>query len=326
MLVADRYELDELPLGRGGMSAVHAGHDKHLDRRVAVKFLQFPGGPDDELRRRFIREARILARLEHAGAPVLYDFGTFERRLFQVMQYIEGVTVADLLGEHGALPVSWAAAITAQACAVLCAAHSLSICHRDLKPTNLMLCPDGSVKVLDFGLAMLREADVAQFTRAGQILGTPAYMAPEQIQRGAAGPRSDLYALGLPAARDADRPPAIHWANGLRGVRQAGQIAAAGGARRAGRTEPVARASCWRRTRPVGPLMRMSCISGSRRSRRPADAAGFPASGQRAEPRPDVCPGTRAGAGGRSSRVSRPGGRRCSGGTGGFRRRRAGRP
>jgi non-specific serine/threonine protein kinase len=196
MLIADRYELDELPLGRGGMSAVHAGHDKHLDRRVAVKFLQFPGGPDDELQRRFIREARILARLEHSGAPVLYDFGTFERRLFQVMQFIEGVTVADLLGEHGPLPVPWAAAITAQACAVLSAAHSLSICHRDLKPTNLMLCPDGSVKVLDFGLAMLREADVAQFTRTGQILGTPAYMAPEQIQRGAAGPRSDLYAVG----------------------------------------------------------------------------------------------------------------------------------
>jgi non-specific serine/threonine protein kinase len=178
------------------MSAVHAGHDKHLDRRVAVKFLQFPGGPDDELQRRFIREARILARLEHAGAPVLYDFGTSERRLFQVMQFIEGVTVADLLSEHGPIPIPWAAAITAQACAVLCAAHSLSICHRDLKPTNLMLCPDGSVKVLDFGLAMLREADVAQFTRTGQILGTPAYMAPEQIQRGAAGPRSDLYALG----------------------------------------------------------------------------------------------------------------------------------
>ena len=196
MLIADRYELEELPLGRGGMSAVHAGHDKHLDRRVAVKFLQFPGGPDDELQRRFIREARILARLEHAGAPVLYDFGTFERRLYQVMQFIEGVTVADLLGEHGPIPVPWAAAITAQACAVLCAAHSLSICHRDLKPTNLMLCPDGSVKVLDFGLAMLREADVAEFTRAGQILGTPAYMAPEQIRRGAAGPRSDLYALG----------------------------------------------------------------------------------------------------------------------------------
>lgn len=196
MLIADRYELDELPLGRGGMGAVHAGHDKHLDRRVAVKFLQLPGGPDDELEQRFIREARILARLEHAGAPVLYDFGVFEQRMYQVIQFIDGVTIADLVGEHGPVPVPWAAAIAAQACAVLSAAHALSICHRDLKPTNLMLCPDGSVKVLDFGLAMLREADVAQFTRTGQLLGTPAYMAPEQIQRGVAGPRSDLYALG----------------------------------------------------------------------------------------------------------------------------------
>jgi non-specific serine/threonine protein kinase len=196
MLIADRYELDELPLGQGGMGAVHGGHDKHLDRRVAVKFLHLPGGPDDELAHRFVREARILARLEHPGAPVLYDFGMFERRLFQVMQFIDGVTIADVVGEQGPLPVPWAAAIAAQACAVLSAAHGLSICHRDLKPTNLMLCPDGSVKVLDFGLAVLREADVLRFTRAGQILGTPAYMAPEQIHSGVAGPRSDLYALG----------------------------------------------------------------------------------------------------------------------------------
>ncbi len=196
MVIADRYELDDLPLGQGGMGAVYGGHDRHLDRRVAVKFLRFPGGKDEDLERRFLREARILARLEHPGAPVLYDFGTFEQRLFQVMQFIEGVTVADLVSEHGPLPVPWAAAIAAQTCAVLSAAHALSICHRDLKPTNLMLCPDGSLKVLDFGLAMVREADVAQFTRSGQILGTPAYMSPEQIQRGVADPKSDLYALG----------------------------------------------------------------------------------------------------------------------------------
>ncbi|WP_370950196.1 serine/threonine-protein kinase [Amycolatopsis sp. cg5] len=196
MLIADRYELDDLPLGQGGMGAVHGGHDKHLDRRVAIKFLRLPGGPEDELTRRFVREARILAKLDHAGAPILYDFGMFEGRLFQVIQFIDGITVADLLSEHGPLPVPWAASIAAQACAVLSAAHALSICHRDLKPTNLMLCPDGGVKVLDFGLAVLREADVAQFTRGGQILGTPAYMAPEQIQRGSAGPHSDLYALG----------------------------------------------------------------------------------------------------------------------------------
>ncbi|MFF5211259.1 serine/threonine-protein kinase [Streptosporangium sp. NPDC000396] len=196
MVIGDRYVLDDLPLGQGGMGAVYGGHDKHLDRRVAVKFLRVLTGPDEELKRRFLREARILAKLEHPGAPVLYDFGTFDQRLFQVMQFIEGVTVADLVSEHGPLPVPWAAAIAAQACAVLSAAHMLSICHRDLKPTNLMLCPDGSVKVLDFGLAMFREADSTEFTRAGQTLGTPAYMAPEQIQRGVAGPRSDLYALG----------------------------------------------------------------------------------------------------------------------------------
>ncbi|MEV4093359.1 serine/threonine-protein kinase [Streptosporangium saharense] len=197
MVIGDRYVLDDLPLGQGGMGAVYAGHDRHLDRRVAVKFLRLVTGPDEEMKRRFLREARILARLEHPGAPVLYDFGTFDHRLFQVMQFIAGVTVADLLSEHGPLPVPWAAAIAAQACAVLAAAHALSIYHRDLKPTNLMLCPDGSVKVLDFGLAMLRESDsTTQFTRVGQIVGTPAYMAPEQIQSGVVGPRSDLYALG----------------------------------------------------------------------------------------------------------------------------------
>jgi non-specific serine/threonine protein kinase len=196
MVIGDRYVLDDLPLGQGGMGAVYGGHDKHLDRKVAVKFLRVPGGTDAELEQRFTREARILARLEHPGAPVLYDFGTSDQRLFQVMQFIDGVTVADVVSEHGPLPVPWAAAIAAQACAVLTAAHALSICHRDLKPTNLMLCPDGSVKVLDFGLAVLREADTTQFTRVGQILGTPAYMAPEQIQRGLASPRSDLYALG----------------------------------------------------------------------------------------------------------------------------------
>lgn len=196
MVIGDRYVLDDLPLAQGGMGAVYGGHDRHLDRKVAVKFLRLLSGPDEELNRRFLREARILAKLEHPGAPVLYDFGTFDQRLFQVMQFIEGVTVADLVSEHGPLPVPWAAAIAAQACAVLSAAHALSIYHRDLKPTNLMLCPDGSVKVLDFGLAILREADSTRFTRVGQILGTPAYMAPEQIQRGLAGPRSDLYALG----------------------------------------------------------------------------------------------------------------------------------
>ena len=193
MLIADRYEIEELPLGRGGMGAVHRGHDKHLDRRVAVKFLHVPGGSEEQ-RQRFVREAQILARLEHPGAPILYDLGTHEQRLFQVMQYVEGVTVDDVVAEHGPLPPAWAAAIGAQAAAVLAAAHELAIVHRDLKPSNLMLRPDGSVVVLDFGLAV--QAGAARFTRVGQIFGTPSYMAPEQVQHGASDTRSDLYALG----------------------------------------------------------------------------------------------------------------------------------
>lgn len=195
MLIADRYEIDDLPLGRGGMGAVHKGRDLRLDRRVAVKLLRLPGS-DDEVAQRFAREARIVARLEHPGVPVLYDYGTFKQRLFQVMQFVDGVTIDELVGEFGPLPEAWAANIAAQTAAVLAAAHEEGICHRDLKPTNLMLCPDGAVKVLDFGLALLKESDVAPFSRAGQILGTPSYMAPEQIQRGTAEPRSDLYALG----------------------------------------------------------------------------------------------------------------------------------
>jgi eukaryotic-like serine/threonine-protein kinase len=191
--IADRYEIDELPLGRGGMGAVHSGHDLHLDRRVAVKFLHVPGG-SDELRQRFVREARILARLEHPGVPALYDLGTHEQRLFQVMQFVDGVAVDDVVAELGALPPAWVAAIAAQTCAVLAAAHALSITHRDLKPSNLMLRTDGSVVVLDFGLAVLGGG--ARFARVDQILGTPSYMAPEQVQLGVADARSDLYALG----------------------------------------------------------------------------------------------------------------------------------
>lgn len=193
MLIADRYEIDDLPLGRGGMGAVHHGHDTHLGRRVAVKFLHVPGGSEEQ-RERFEREARILARLEHPGAPILYDLGTHEQRLFQVMQFVDGVTVDDVVAEHGPLPPAWAAAIAAQAAAVLAAAHELAIVHRDLKPSNLMLRPDGSVVVLDFGLAVLGGA--ARFTRVGQIFGTPSYMAPEQVQHGVVDARTDLYALG----------------------------------------------------------------------------------------------------------------------------------
>ncbi|MDN5858076.1 MAG: serine/threonine protein kinase [Pseudonocardia sp.] len=192
-----RYELDELPIGKGGMGEVWLGRDTKLDRRVAVKLIRFPDDlPDDELVARFVRESRITASLEHPGVPAVYDVGTDQGRPFMVMQRIVGISGADLIAEHGPLPIAWAAAIAAQACAVLAAAHRASLVHRDLKPANLMLCPDGTVRVLDFGLAVALAAADSQITRTGQTLGTPAYMAPELVLAGTTGPATDLYAVG----------------------------------------------------------------------------------------------------------------------------------
>ncbi|GAA0406545.1 hypothetical protein GCM10009541_57080 [Micromonospora gifhornensis] len=193
-----RYELEDLPVGRGGMGEVYLGRDTRLDREIAVKFIRFPDGePDQDYVRRFVRESRITARLEHPGVPAVYDVGTHQGRPFLVMQRIRGISLADLVAEQGPLPVGWASAIAAQVCAVLAVAHQASLVHRDLKPANLMLEPDGGVKVLDFGLAVAPDRpDFSKITITGQPLGTPAYMAPEQIQANISGPATDLYALG----------------------------------------------------------------------------------------------------------------------------------
>ncbi|WP_268245643.1 serine/threonine protein kinase [Planomonospora parontospora] len=202
-IIGDRYELDGLPLGKGGMGEVYGGYDRQLDRRVAVKLIRFPYGQHDEaLVKRFLHEARVMAKLEHPGAPAVYDAGVYPDpkigpRPFMVMQFVEGVTVDLLVGEEGVLPVGWAAAIAAQIAAVLHAAHGRGVFHRDLKPSNLMLCPEGGVKVLDFGLAMFHDPEVSRLTRTGTTLGTPQYMSPEQVRGAAVVPQSDFYALGL---------------------------------------------------------------------------------------------------------------------------------
>ena len=197
-VINNRYELEELPIARGGMGEVWGGRDTKLDREVAVKFIRFPEGtPDQDLIRRFVRESRITARLVHPGVPAIYDVGTHDDRPYLVMQRIRGISVADLIAEYCPLPIGWATAIAAQACAVLSVAHQESLIHRDLKPNNLILDADGSVKVLDFGLAVtLDVADFSKITRTGQSVGTPAYMAPEQIMASMSSPQTDLYALG----------------------------------------------------------------------------------------------------------------------------------
>ena len=202
-VIDDRYELESMPIGEGGMGEVYRAHDRRLDRKVAVKLIRFPFGQHDEtLVKRFLHESRIMARLEHPGAPAIHDVGVFDdprvgSRPFMVMQFVEGISLDYIIDEHEDIPVSWVASAAAQVAAVLAAAHKRGIFHRDLKPSNLMLCHDGTIKVLDFGLAMFHDPDVSRLTRTGTLLGTPSYMSPEQVQGATLGPQSDLYTLGL---------------------------------------------------------------------------------------------------------------------------------
>ncbi|CCH19420.1 serine/threonine-protein kinase [Micromonospora lupini] len=197
--VGDRYELT-YPVGRGGMGQVWAGFDERLDRPVAIKFLRQLEVPEDEREtagKRFRREARATARLDHPGVPAVHDLGVHGEDLFLVMQLVPGIVLADHIAEQERLPVGEAASIAAQVCSVLAAAHAASLVHRDLKPQNLMITPSRVVKVLDFGVAaLLGPAEASRLTATGRTLGTPAYIAPEQAQGGPVGPAADLYALG----------------------------------------------------------------------------------------------------------------------------------
>lgn len=200
MLIADRYEL-RAALGHGGMAEVWEGHDRALDRRVAVKVIRrsgLPVGADyEKIKTRFSRECRVTAKMEHPGVPVVYDVGVHEGEAYLVMQLVRGHNLGELISERGPLPVAWVAAIGAQICSVLAAAHAASLIHRDLKPANIMLCPDGSVKVLDFGIAaVLDEVDRVKLTTTGHPIGSASYMAPEQILGDRVSPATDLYGLG----------------------------------------------------------------------------------------------------------------------------------
>ncbi|WP_435241606.1 protein kinase domain-containing protein [Streptomyces cucumeris] len=203
-VIADRYELATL-LGQGGMGQVWTAYDRRLDRRVAVKLLRpdrvagsgGDGDAVDELRRRFVRECRVTAQVDHRGLVTVHDAGSDGEDLYLVMSHVEGADLADHLAEHDPYPWPWAVCVAAQLCAVLSAVHAVPIVHRDLKPRNVMVRPDGTVTVLDLGVAAVLDTDTTRLTHTGSPIGSPAYMAPEQAMGGAVGPFTDLYALGV---------------------------------------------------------------------------------------------------------------------------------
>ena len=181
-------------LGRGGMAVVYKAEDTKLKRFVALKFLRSDLLEDEEHRERFLREAQAAAALDHSNICTVHEIDEVEGKTFIAMAFIEGPTVKDKIAERP-LKLEEALDITIQTAHGLQAAHEKGIVHRDIKSANLMLTPQGQVKVMDFGLAQL--AEQSQLTKTATILGTPAYMSPEQAQRLPTDRRTDIWSLGV---------------------------------------------------------------------------------------------------------------------------------
>ena len=196
-LVAGRYAIFS-EIGRGGMGIVWLAEDRTIGRRVAIKELHLPDGvPDDErgvFNERVLREARTAGRLNDPAVVTVYDVLQESGNTYIVMELIQAPTLADLVRQSGPLPSPAVSALAAQLLSALEAAHAAGIVHRDVKPSNVMVLPNGRVKLTDFGIA--QSLDDPRLTTSGVLIGSPTYMAPERIQGGEADGASDLWSLG----------------------------------------------------------------------------------------------------------------------------------
>ena len=188
-----RYRV-ERTLGTGGMAVVLQARDGELDRPVAVKLLAENLARDETFRERFLREARLAAGLSHPNVARVFDAGEDGGRPYIVMELVDGETLADVIVRRGRLPAAEAVALAIQACEGLEHAHGEGLVHRDVKPQNLLLREDGTLKIVDFGIARALEA--TRLTQAGTILGTAAYLSPEQAAGEEVTAAADLYSLG----------------------------------------------------------------------------------------------------------------------------------
>ncbi|MHC9296889.1 protein kinase domain-containing protein [Mycobacterium sp. LTG2003] len=192
-----RYRVDT-PIATGGMSTVYRGLDTRLDRPVALKVMDSRYSGDEHFLTRFQREARAVARLKAPGLVSVYDQGgggPGGQPSFLVMELIEGGTLRELLTERGPMPPHAVAAVLEPVLGGLAVAHRAGLVHRDIKPENVLISDDGEVKIADFGL--VRAVAEAKITSTSVILGTAAYLSPEQVATGDADPRSDVYAVGI---------------------------------------------------------------------------------------------------------------------------------
>ena len=193
--IGTHYEIESVA-GSGGMGIVYRARDTRLGRRVALKALPASVAANPELRERLKREARAAATISHRAVATVYALEEIDDQLFIASEYIAGRTLANEIAS-GPLPPARARAIAAEVARALCAAHDAGVVHRDLKPDNVLITEDAQVKVVDFGIAHIEAAEATKLTRAGAMLGTPAYMAPEQLLGGAIDARADIYAFGV---------------------------------------------------------------------------------------------------------------------------------
>jgi eukaryotic-like serine/threonine-protein kinase len=193
--IAGRYELEEL-VGHGGMSSVYRAHDSLLERNVALKLLHEQYNRDDEFVERFKREARLVAQLQHPNIVTVIDRGEEDGRQYIVFEYIDGENLKERVVRKGRLEIHEALEISIEVAHGLAFAHAHGLVHRDVKPQNVLLNGDGGAKVTDFGIA--RSLDVEQgMTRAGTVLGTSNYIAPEQASGRQVDVHTDVYSLGV---------------------------------------------------------------------------------------------------------------------------------
>ena len=192
-IIKERYEITQL-LGEGGMSFVYKAIDKQLQRTVAIKTLKPVYVEQEKFVERFKREAQTAANLNHPNIVQIFDWGIGDEPFF-VMEYIEGSTLTSIISKKKTLSISDILFIGAQVSSGLQAAHSQGLVHRDIKPGNIMITPEGKVKVTDFGIVSLQNEE-SDITKTGSILGTASYISPEQAQGKPVSKESDLYSLG----------------------------------------------------------------------------------------------------------------------------------
>jgi serine/threonine protein kinase len=195
IILNDRYQLVEL-LGSGGMSVVYSAHDLTLERTVAIKILRQDLSRDEEFRMRFRQEAKAAANLSHPNIVTVHDFGYAADQLYIVMEYVPGVDLKTLMRQNQKLNLEQALNLMIQACAGIGYAHQSGIVHCDVKPQNMLVTPDGRLKVVDFGIARALEL-IKPDERHEVVWGSPQYFSPEQAAGLPPSPASDVYSLGV---------------------------------------------------------------------------------------------------------------------------------